>query len=177
MILNLKNVFNEIMSNSFEISKNTLHDIHYIISEDLVLKNNRGTMRKCNISGITGTNYLPLPTGTKLNEEMTFLFKQYNKIKNPFERAFYLHNNICYLQYFEDCNKRTARAMQFLSMKNDGIMLLVILEDDKQIYKHYRECIIGYYETGKYDKYIEFFVENYKKEKYQTVCVNPPTSP
>lgn len=164
MILNLKNAFDEILSNEMDISKNTLHKLHFILSEDLVLKYNRGTMRTTNIDGISGTNYQPLPTGEILNTEMKFVFSQYHKIKNPFEKAIYLHNNLCYLQYFEDCNKRTARAMQFLSMKNDNLMPLVLIDDDKKIYSDYRDCIIKYYETGNHSDYINFFIDNYKKE-------------
>ncbi|HFA7438646.1 TPA: Fic family protein [Neisseria gonorrhoeae] len=37
------------------------------------------------------------------------------KIENPFDRAVYLHNNLAYLRYFKDCNKRTARNCMTLT--------------------------------------------------------------
>lgn len=164
MIINLRNSFDEIMRNSMEANFNTLHFLHNIISQDLVLKQNEGAMRKGNITGITGTSYLPLPSGEKLREEVKFLFLQYKNLTNPFEKAVYLHNNLCYLQYFEDCNKRTARAMQFISLKSDNIMPLVIIDSKREDYSSYRSAIIDYYETGNHTKYIEFFIKTYKKQ-------------
>ncbi|WP_024369308.1 Fic family protein [Helicobacter pylori] len=163
MILNLKKAFDFILNNDLKLSLETCLELHSILSDELVLKSNQGTMRKHNLSGITGTSYLPLSTGDKLHTEMKFIFTQIDKITNPFEQAIFLHNNLCYLQYFEDCNKRTARCMQFLALKNHNIMPLVILEDNKDCYRQYRGAMIEYYETNDYTPYIEFFKENYAK--------------
>lgn len=164
MIVNLRKVYNEILFDNLNINKSTLHTIHETASNELVSSGNSGNMRKSDIQGITGTSYIPLPSGQKLNDEMEFLFSQYKSIDNPFEKAIYLHNNLCYLQYFEDCNKRTARSMQFLSLKNSSIMPLVITEDDKEIYRQYRSSIVEYYDSGNYEKYIQFFIQMYEKE-------------
>lgn len=164
MIINLRNSFNEIMRNSMEVNLNTIHFLHSIISQDLVLKQNEGAMRNGNLTGITGSSYIPLSGGERLREELNFLFSQYKNLTNPFERAIYLHNNLCYLQYFEDCNKRTARVMQFISLKNDNIMPLVIIDSKKEDYSLYRLAMIDYYETGDYTKYIEFFINTYKRQ-------------
>ncbi|AFI06313.1 Fic family protein [Helicobacter cetorum] len=163
MILNLKKAFDFILNNDLKLNLETCLEIHSILSEELVLKSNQGIMRKHNLSGISGTSYLPLSTGDKLHTEMKFVFTQIDKIENPFEQAIFLHNNLCYLQYFEDCNKRTARCMQFIALKNHNIMPLVILEDNKDCYKQYRGAMIEYYETNNYAPYIEFFKENYAK--------------
>ena len=164
MIINLRNSFNEIMRNSMEVNLNTIHFLHSIISQDLVLKQNEGAMRNGNLTGITGSSYIPLSSGERLREELKFLFSQYKNLTNPFERAIYLHNNLCYLQYFEDCNKRTARVMQFISLKNDNIMPLVIIDSKKEDYSLYRLAMIDYYETGDYTKYTEFFINTYKRQ-------------
>ncbi|WP_086238946.1 Fic family protein [Campylobacter devanensis] len=164
MIINLRNSFNEIMRNSMEVNLNTIYFLHSIISQDLVLKQNEGAMRNGNLTGITGSSYIPLSSGERLREELNFLFSQYKNLTNPFERAIYLHNNLCYLQYFEDCNKRTARVMQFISLKNDNIMPLVIIDSKKEDYSLYRLAMIDYYETGDYTKYIEFFINIYKRQ-------------
>ncbi len=164
MILNLKNVYNEILTSKQDINKNTLLDLHFIISEDLVEKQNQGNMRNKNIDGITGTNYIPLSVGNRLDEELRYLFEQYKKIENPFEKAFYLHNNLCYLQYFEDCNKRTARAIQLLSFLKDGIIPMVIIDDNIEKYTDYRETIVKYYDTGSYEAYLYFFTKCYEEQ-------------
>lgn len=82
-------------------------------------------------------------------------------MKYIFEKSIYLHNNICYLQYFEDCNKITARATQFLCLINNNIMSLIMIDSNKIAYK---SSIINYYESG---DYIVFFIKIYKdKFKY-----------
>ena len=123
MIINLCNGLNEVLANDTEVNLYSLHFLHNILADELVSKQNQGGMRLTNITGITGCSYLPLPTSTRLKTEMEFLFQKYNSIKDPFDRAIYLHNNLYYLQYFEDCNKRTARIMQFISLKNYNNLL------------------------------------------------------
>ncbi|WP_240451669.1 Fic family protein [Helicobacter sp. L8] len=164
MILNLRNAFDMILKENLPISLETCQNLHAILSDELVTPNNCGIMRNHDITGIIGTSYLPLAYGDKLHTEMKFLFKTYETIEHPFERAIYLHNNLCYLQYFEDCNKRTARCMQFLSLKNDNKMPLVLIEDDPNLYKQYRGALIAYYESGDYQNYLDFFCKAYQKE-------------
>ncbi|BCD47105.1 Fic family protein [Helicobacter suis] len=164
MILNLRNAFDVILKEDLPISLETCQKLHAILSQELVSTNNCGVMRNHNITGITGTSYLPLACGDRLHTEMKHLFKQYASLDHPFERAIYLHNNLCYLQYFEDCNKRTARCMQFLSLKNDNQMPLVLVDDDPTLYKQYREALIVYYERGDYQNYLDFFIQTYQRE-------------
>ncbi len=164
MILNLRNAFDVILKEDLPISLETCQNLHAILSQELVSPNNCGVMRNHNITGITGTSYLPLAYGDRLHTEMKYLFKQYQTIDHPFERAIYLHNNLCYLQYFEDCNKRTARCMQFLSLKNDHKMPLVLIDDDPTLYKQYRGALIAYYEGGDYQAYLDFFIQTYQRE-------------
>lgn len=162
MLLNLRNVFDTIISNHIEIDRVALHNIHHIIAKNLVQDKNLGTMRQSNIDGISGCEYVPLPYGERLYTEMEFLLKTAKNIENPFDKALYLHNNIAYLQYFEDCNKRTARSIEFLSLKNDNLMPLIITKDNKEIYTQYRASLIEYYEQGKYDLSKDFFIQNYR---------------
>ena len=162
MVLNLRNVFNMIINNAIEIDINNMHNIHSIIAKDLVQNRNLGRMRQSHIDGISGCNYVPLPYGDRLYTEMKVLLQNAKKIDNPFDKALYLHNNIAYLQYFEDCNKRTARTMQFLSLKNDNVMPLVITREDKKVYTQYRASLIEYYESGDYASAKAFFIQNYE---------------
>ena len=165
MVLNLRNAFDMIMRGFATINKETSHTIHATIVKDLVQDKNLGTMRQSNIDGISGCNYVPLPYGERLYAEMEHLLKVSQSIENPFNKALYLHNNIAYLQYFEDCNKRTTRSIEFLSLKNDNIMPLVITKDNKEVYTQYRASLIEYYESGKYDLSKEFFIQNYQLMK------------
>lgn len=177
MILNLRTAFEKIMCNAIEINRSSLHDLHSIIARDLVQECNLGTMRKTSIDGISGCDYVPLESGDRLYSEMGYLFECYQTIKNPFEKAMYLHNNLAYLQYFEDCNKRTARIMQFISLKNDGVMPLILTQDNKELYTQYRGALVHYYETGDYKPSKEFFIQNYAKMvdyfQYKTQKISP----
>ena len=162
MLVNLRSAFDFIAINDIEINRQSLCHIHSMLAKNLVQDNNLGIMRQIQIDGISGCAYVPLPFGERLDREMEYLFKQYEKIENPFEKALYLHNNLAYLQYFEDCNKRTARTMQFISLKNSHIMPLIITKDSKELYAQYRESLITYYENGDYTPSKDFFIQNYE---------------
>lgn len=163
MVLNLRSAFEKIMCENIEITRSNLHDIHFIVAKNLVQECNLGGMRKTSIDGISGCDYVPLPSSERLYNEMGYLLDTYKNFANPFERAMYLHNNLAYLQYFEDCNKRTARIMQFISLKNEGIMPLVLTQDSRELYTQYRETLVSYYESGDYGMTKEFFIQNYAK--------------
>lgn len=163
MVLNLRSAFEKIMWDNIEITRSNFHHIYFIVARGLVQDQNLGAMRKTCIDGISGCDYLPLESGERLYGEIEYLLDIHKTIGNPFEKAMYLHNNLAYLQYFEDCNKRTARLIQFASLKNDGTMPLVITQGSKELYAQYREALVHYYETGDYTPSKDFFIQNYEK--------------
>ncbi len=73
---------------------------------------------------MTGCNYIPLATKEKLEDELNYLFKIGDKIKNPFDKALHIHKNLAYLQYFTDCNKRTVRLMLNVVLKQSFKMIV-----------------------------------------------------
>lgn len=170
MILNLRNIYEEMLSpnlENFDISKTTFQYFHKIIAKDLVQTRNLGTMRNLDVR-ITGTDYTPLKSGDRLNSEIDYVFKQYQNIENPFDRCLYIHHNLAYLQYFEDCNKRVARSMQCLSLLKDNLMPFILVdnydkENAKELYRLYRRNLLTYYNEGSYAPYKEFFMTNYEK--------------
>ena len=109
---------------------------------------------------IGGSSYIPLVNQNKLNDELKYLILQVNKIDDPFEKAIYAHMNIAYLQYFADVNKRTARVIQNLILKEHDIMYFIPRVED---IAEYIDSMISYYETGSYEKYINYFVKTYDK--------------
>lgn len=163
MILNLRDAYEEILRDqTLPINKQTLKHLHSIITKDLLPAKDIGSIREDDVK-IMGTSYQPLGNREKINAELDYLFKKYNTLNHPFDRALYLHNNLAYLQCFQDGNKRSARAMQFLSLKNDGIMPMVLIDTDKAVYSEYRKALIIYYESGDYSQTKEFFKKNYEK--------------
>jgi Fic family protein len=107
---------------------------------------------------IKASSYIPLATKEKLDDELNYMLKKYESIKNPFNRALYIHCNLAYLQYFKDCNKRTARMMLNISLKNDNMMLYIPNEEK---IKDYLVAIVEYYETGSYQKFKRYFMDAY----------------
>lgn len=134
MILNLRDSFYFLLNSHLNEGQNSiLHDEkklksfikenHYIISKNLVLNNQQGIVRNENVV-IYGTEYKPLSNNKILDDEMNYLCYVASKIENNIEKSIYLHNNICYLQYFIDCNKRTARNLLTYSLLSANKFLL-----------------------------------------------------
>jgi Fic family protein len=159
MILNLRDAYEIFISKDLKPSKETLKDLHYILSNEMVSENQRAVPRDGEVI-ITGCDYVPLATKEKLDDELNYLFKISETIENPFNRALYLHNNLAYLQYFTDCNKRTARVMLNVVLKDSSKMIYV--PDDDSV-KEYLRSIVHYYETGNYTLFKKYFISSYKK--------------
>jgi len=155
MILNLREAYELFITSDLEPSKQTLKDLHYILSPE----NRRATPRDSEVT-ILGCNYIPLATKEKLDDELNYLFKVANSIENPFNKALYIHNNLAYLQYFTDCNKRTARLMLNVVLK-DSLKMIYI--PDEESVKEYLRSIVTYYETGNYTLFKKYFINSYKK--------------
>ena len=88
------------------------------------------------------------------------MFSKYETIENAFDKALYIHCNLAYLQYFKDCNKRTARIMLNVSLKSNGKMLYI---PNEERVSEYLASIVSYYETGSYDKFKAYFINEYKE--------------
>jgi len=160
MLENLKIAFEEFVINSKAITKELIKDIHYVLNDGLLEKNKLGVFREEAVS-IKGTEYLP-PVGINyINGEVDFLLSQYNKIKDPFEKAIYIHCNFAYIQPFYDGNKRTARMLQAITLANENIMPLISKE---KFIAHYLDAVLKYYESGNYRNYVDFFKTAYKEQ-------------
>jgi Fic family protein len=158
MLINLQKAFSFMIKHSLPISKFTLREIHQILSDELVDDIEKGRVRQRGVT-IRGTNYLPLSDSIVLEQEMDRLFTVYATIENPYDKALYLHNNLAYLQYFIDVNKRTARLMMNISLKSEGKMILVPQEE---YIVTYVGSILEYYEQGTYALSKEFMLKSYQ---------------
>jgi Fic family protein len=158
MLINLQKAFSFMIKHSLPISKFTLREIHQILSDELVDDIEKGRVRQRGVT-IRGTNYLPLSDSIVLEQEMDRLFSIYETIENPYDKALYLHNNLAYLQYFIDVNKRTARLMMNVSLKSEGKMILVPQEE---YIVTYVGSILEYYEQGTYALSKEFMLKSYQ---------------
>ena len=162
MILNLDKAYKYIAKNNLTPDFRTMGEVHTLLSYGLLKEPKDVGGMKTHDNWVNGCNYHPLPPSSVLRTEAENVFTNYQNIKDPFDRALYLHNNIAYMQYFADCNKRTARCMQFISMKHDNVMPLMLLDkDDKSLYEKYIDSLVEYYTTGNYEKSKKYFIDNY----------------
>lgn len=159
MILNMRDAYDKFITEDLPISKNTLKDLHYILSDEMVADHERAAPRDEEVT-IKASGYIPLATKEKLDDELNYLFTKYQSIENPFDKALYLHCNLAYLQYFKDCNKRTARMMLNVSLKRDQKMLYIPNEEKVT---DYLRATVTYYETGDYTLFKKYFIESYKE--------------
>jgi len=158
MILNMRDAYHLLIEEDLLVGKNTLKDLHYILSDEMVADNERAIPRNEEVA-IRGCEYVPLATAEKLDDELNYMFEKYETIENAFDRAIYLHCNLAYLQYFKDCNKRTARMILNVSLKQDGKMLYI---PNEERVSEYLVSVVSYYETGNYDKFKAYFIGEYK---------------
>ena len=159
MILNLRDAYELFITTELKPSKQTLKDLHYILSNEMVPENKRATPRDGEVT-IMGCDYIPPASSEKLKDELNYLFKMSQAIENPYNKALYIHNNLAYLQYFTDCNKRTARVMLNVALKDSNKMIYI---PDEESVKEYLKSIVAYYETGEYALFKKYFIDNYKR--------------
>lgn len=91
----------------------------------------------------------------QLNE---ILYNQ-QAIKNPLERAVYLHCNIARLQPFIDVNKRTSRMVESIVLINAGIIPIYSNKDSDIL--NYRKGLVYFYESGDYSLYADYFLRKH----------------
>ncbi len=142
MLLNLQKGFKFILTDDCAINKYKIRTIHHILASD----------------------YIPTSDALTLESQMDKILDTAQTIDNPYDKALYLHNNLAYLQYFADVNKRTARTMLNLSLICDNKMLLIPQE---ALIVTYIEGILEYYENGTADKSKEFFIKSYESMEAQ----------
>lgn len=177
MILNLRDNFNQILNQKSrtilsnpKLLFNFIKDCHARISANLVLPHQSGVVRDEPVL-ISGTKYTPLRNKENLNSEMKYLCSVASKIENPYEQAIYLHNNIAYLQYFVDCNKRTARSlMMFTLLSHDKFPILFCGSK-----ADYINNIINYYENNShYNSSADYFLKLYEQTKIKYGVTEDP---
>lgn len=168
MLLNLNKAFRFIIEDDCIINKHKIRTIHQILGDDLVEDSELRAVRKKGVL-IKGSDYTPLSDSITLESELDRMLSITQTIQNPYDKALYLHNNIAYLQYFADANKRTARTILNLSLKCDGKMLLIPQEE---LISLYIEGILEYYESGLSAKAKEFFIKSYEKIDSQIKEIN-----
>lgn len=163
MLINLQKAFKFILTDDCAINKYKIRTIHHILASDLIDDDELDVVRQKGVL-IKGSEYIPASDTLTLESQMDKILDIAKTIENPYDKALYLHNNLAYLQYFADVNKRTARTMLNLSLICDGKMLLIPQE---ALIVTYIEGILEYYENGRADKSKAVFIKSYESMEAQ----------
>ena len=86
---------------------------------NLISDNERGSLRTREVR-ISGTHYKPTGNYLEIKQKLADILSQQEQMKNPLERAIYLHCNIAKLQPFIDGNKRTSRLLESIVLMNSA---------------------------------------------------------
>lgn len=134
---------------------------HTLASRMLLDDADCGVVRKEPVS-IGGTSYKPSDIPQQLEDGFELIVSEYEKIENTFEKAVYVHQNLAYLQYFYDHNKRTARNMCAYTLLADNKMPVMFTERSGA---EYAEAVLAYYESdvADYSKFVKYFIASYEK--------------
>jgi Fic family protein len=168
MLINLNRAFKYILDDECIINQYKIREIHSILSDELVSDDECGSVRKKGVL-IKGSDYIPLSDAITLQSELERMISIYHTIENQYDKALYIHNNLAYLQYFADVNKRTARTVLNLSLICNDKMLLIPQEE---LIGLYIEGILQYYENGSSENLKKFFIQSYIKTQQEVREVN-----
>ncbi len=113
---------------------------------------------------------MPLDNPYLLEEQLQRLLDVALTINDLFEQAVFAHCNLAYLQYFKDCNKRTARLVQTAIMAAHKVTPIFLREGAVQ---GYLISLLNYYETGDFKQYKELFLTEYEHTIKQLQGVAP----
>lgn len=143
--------------------KHLVKNLHSLVSDNLLAPQDCGVVRQLPVF-VSSTRYVPSNIPQQLESGLDMIASEYEKITNPFERAVYVHQNLAYLQYFIDHNKRTARNMSAYSLLQGGKMPVMFTERSQNAYVM---AVLDYYESEQAD-YTTFV--NYFISAYESVC-------
>ncbi|UNU73374.1 Fic family protein [Moraxella nasovis] len=134
---------------------------HAMVSEGILNQQYCGTARNEPVL-ITATDYIPSDIPQQLEDGLQIIETEYDSIKNTFEKAVYIHQNLSYLQYFYDHNKRTARNMCAYTLLADNKMPVMFTERSTE---EYARAVISYYESepADYSAFKDYFIASYER--------------
>lgn len=167
MLANMQEAFNYLVAEASNPNpppfKYLVNNLHTLVSDRLLDRQDYGVVRKKPVF-ISATGYVPSDIPQQLEAGFDLIASEYEKIDNAFEKAVYIHQNLAYLQYFIDHNKRTARNMSAYSLLRAGKMPVMFTQRSSN---EYVTAVLDYYESdpADYSTFITYFIS-----AYENVC-------
>ncbi len=161
MVQNLNNCYRFILENinDLEIDEHFIKNIHKMAMLGILQEKELGNTRQIAVR-IGASSYIPETDRFILEDRLKQIVSTSKEYANSFEKSIYLHNNLAYLQYFTDGNKRVSRLVQTASLTKSKKIPFFFLDKNINMYK---KSLVSYYETGNYKEYKTFFIKNYEK--------------
>src|SRR5437773_2412409 len=95
---------------------------------------------------------------TVIQECFDLLVTKANRIKDPFEQAFFLMVRIPYLQAFDDVNKRTSRLAANIPLIQNNLCPLSFIDVPEEMYIN---GLLGVYELKRVELLRDIFAWSY----------------
>lgn len=162
MIMNHKEAILFLVENAqdIELSSLTIRNLHYLLSQDLLANPQAcGNIRTLEVD-IGQSTYKPLANPHVLKELFELILQKAKKIKDPFEKSFFLLVHLSYLQAFEDVNKRTSRLscnIPFIKSNLCPLSFTDVARDD------YTAALLAIYEKNDVEPMLELFAWAYSR--------------
>lgn len=128
----------EIFASNLQVQ--TIIELHRLLAEGLF-----GHGLRERLVGITGSVYRPLENKFQLEDELRRLCEVINAKQSVYEKALLAFTYICYLQPFNDGNKRTGRILANAILYAHDSFPLSLRAVDVNVYKL---AILAFYELG-----------------------------
>lgn len=136
--LDFSEVHKDIFANDLQVQ--TIIELHRLLANGLF---DCGLRER--LVGITGSVYRPLENKFQLEDELKHLCEVINAKHSVYEKALLAFTYICYLQPFNDGNKRTGRILaNAILYANDSFPLSLRAVDVNT----YKLAILAFYELG-----------------------------
>ena len=162
MLKNLYNTFTAALRsiskehNTEVIDEKLILRLHQSISSELVSDEDRGVYRHRAVR-IGGTDYIPPKDFLEIQRSISDMLYTQDTIKDPLERAIFLHCNTAKTQPFIDGNKRVSRLIESIVLMNNDIIPVYSTSLPDML--SYKKAVISFYETGSYTEYADFFLD------------------
>jgi len=157
MILNHKDAFSYIRQHSSQfktVTRKNLEELHAVLVKNLNV--NLGFRTKP--VGVVGSIYRPLGNIYQIAEAVDELSVAVSRVETPYAKALLALLGVCYIQPFEDGNKRTSRLMANALLVSHCLAPLSYRSVDEE---NYRGAVLAFYELNSIVPMKKIFIDQY----------------
>jgi len=170
MILNHKHAIEMLVESAGEVGFNryTFLNLHGLLSENLMPDPTASGRLRLREVEISGTVYKPSAIPQLVEDCFHEILHKAEKIRDPFEQAFFVLTHLPYLQPFEDVNKRVARIGCNIAFIKHNLCPLTFVDVPERAYV---EGLLGVYERNDVSLLRDVFVWAYERSTQRYIQV------